>query len=118
MVRTPGWRTPRIDMHWCSASISTATPRGTQRRLDGVGDLGGHGLLRLQALGEDLHHARDLGDADDAAVGQVGDVRHAQERRHVVLAVALHADVAQHDEVVVAAGLLEGAGQHLGGIEA
>ena len=78
-----------------------------QRRLDGIGDLGRHGLLRLQALGEDLHHAGDLGDADDAAVGQVGDVRHAQERRHVVLAVALDADVAQHDEIVVAAGLVE-----------
>ena len=94
-------------MHWCSASISTATPRGLSAALDGVGDLRRHGLLRLQALGEDLDHAGDLGDADDAPVGQVGDVRHAQERRHVVLAVALDADVAQHDEVVVAAGLLE-----------
>ena len=35
----------------------------------------------------------------------------------MVLAVALHADVAQHDEVVVAAGLIELARQHLGGIE-
>jgi hypothetical protein len=44
-------------------------------------------------------------------------MRHAQERRHMMLAVALDADVAQHDEIVVAAGLLELARQHLGGIE-
>ena len=35
----------------------------------------------------------------------------------MVLAVALHADVAQHDEIVVAAGLLELAGEHVGGVE-
>ena len=45
-------------------------------------------------------------------------MRDAQERRHVVLAVALHADVAQHDEVVVATGLIEGLGKRLRGIEA
>ena len=51
-------------------------------------------------------------------VGQIGDVRHAEERRHVVLAMALDADVAQHDEIVIAAGLVEGPRQHLGGIRA
>src|SRR5215212_1306162 len=77
-----------------------------QRAFDGIGDLGGHGLLRLQALGEDLDHARNLGDADDAAAGQVGHVSHAEERGDVVLAVAFDADVAQHHEIVIAARFL------------
>ena len=40
---------------------------------------------------------------------QVGDVRATDDRHHVVLAVALQADVAQQHDLVVAVGLLEGA---------
>ena len=39
VVREPGLRTPRADMHWCSASITTMTPRapvlGPARRRPG-----------------------------------------------------------------------------------
>ena len=27
-MSTPGLCTPRVVMHWCAASITTATPRG------------------------------------------------------------------------------------------
>ena len=112
-VETPGWLTPRVDMHWCSASIRMATPPGASAVLDRVGDLGGQCFLRLQALGENLDDAGELRQSDDAAFRDVGDVRDADERRDVVLAMALDADVAQHDHVVVAVDVLEGAVQAL-----
>jgi hypothetical protein len=49
---------------------------------------------------------------DDAPVGQVADVRLADDRHHVVLAMALEADVGQHDDLVVAVDLLERAREH------
>ena len=51
MVRVPGFFTPRIDMHRCSASTTTSTPSGPEHLFDGVGDLGGHPLLDLEAAG-------------------------------------------------------------------
>ena len=75
--------------------------------LDGVEDLRGHGLLRLQALGVDLDDAGDLGDADDAVERHVGDEGLAEERGDVVLAVRFHVDVAQHDDVVIALHVVE-----------
>ena len=83
-------------------------------RLDRVRDLLGQLLLHLQALGEDVHHARELAQADDAPVGNVRHVRLADERHHVVLAVAVHLDVAHEHQLVVALDLLEGLGQVLG----
>ena len=47
------------------------------------------------------------------SVGQIGDMRLAEERHHVVLAMALDLDVAQHDDVVIARHLVEGARQDL-----
>ena len=35
----PGLRTPRIDMHRCSASITTITPLRLELGLERVGDL-------------------------------------------------------------------------------
>ena len=56
-------------MHWCSASIITATPRGFRRLVDGRDDLGGQPLLRLQAMGEDVDDAGELRQADDPSLG-------------------------------------------------
>jgi hypothetical protein len=89
---------------------------GAEVILDGVGDLHGHGLLGLETLGEDLDQAGQLGEADHLAGRHVRDPGLAQERRHVVLAMALHVDAAQHDHVVVALHVLEGARQLLGRI--
>ena len=87
-----------------------------QRLLNAVGDLRGQRLLRLQALRETVENARQLRNADDAPVGHVGDMRHAQNGHHVMLAMAFHADRAQHHHVVIALDLLEGAGEHGGGV--
>ena len=84
--------------------------------IDGVGDLRRHLFLDLQTLGIDVDDARQLADADHAAVGNVGHPGLADDRRHVVLAMALEADAAQHDHLVIAFGLLEGLLQDLGGV--
>src|SRR3546814_20867080 len=52
-------------------------------------------------------------DVCSSDLGQVADVGLADDRRHVVFAVALELDVAQHDHLVVAGNLLEGALQVL-----
>ena len=80
---------------------------GVQAFRDGVADLRGHCLLRLQALGEDFDDASDLGDADHAIRWHVGDERFAEERGHVVLAMAFDIDVLEHDDVVIALHILE-----------
>ena len=80
-------------------------------RFDSGDDVVGQGLLVLQAAGEDFNHSGQLGDADHLFTGQIGDRGLAQERREVVLAVALDLDVAQDDHVVIALHVLEGAAQ-------
>ena len=72
--------------------------------LDGFGDLGGEALLNLQAAGEEFDQARNFAEADDFAVGDVGDVHFAEERQHVVLAEAEHFDVFDDDHFVVGDG--------------
>jgi hypothetical protein len=51
-------------------------------------------LLDLQPLGKAVDDARELGDADDAALRQVRDVHAAEEGPHVVLAHRVALDVA------------------------
>ena len=85
--------------------------------LNGVGDLLGELLLHLQALGVHVDHARELAQADDAAVRDVRDVRLADEGHHVVLAVAVELDVAHQHELVVAFDLLEGLREIVPGVE-
>ena len=71
-------------------------------------DLGGHLLLDLQPPRIDVDQPRQLGNSDHAVARQIADVHAADDRRHVVLAMRLETDVAQHHHLVVAAGLLEG----------
>ncbi len=106
-VEAPAFCTPRIDMHMCSASSITATPRGHEARLERIGDLRRHRLLRLQPTREDVDEPGELGKADHAAGRVVGDVRLAEERHHVVLAMRVERDVAHEDDVAVAFDLLE-----------
>ena len=105
-VTVPGFFTPRIDMQRCSASITTSTPRGESTLGDGVGDLGRHALLDLQAPGVAVDQAGQLGQPGDAAVlgRDVGDVGLAQERHQVVLAQRGERDVAHHHHLVVLGG--------------
>ena len=76
---------------------------------DALGDLGGEALLDLQTMRVALQHPRQLGDAHHPAVGQITDVGLSDHRQHVVLAETDEADVAQDDQLIIAADLLEGA---------
>src|SRR6185436_7299248 len=84
-----------------------------QHVLNAVRDLRGQRFLHLQPAGERFDDACQLADADDFSVGKVADVHSADDRRHVMLAVRLEADVAQHDHLVVALDLAERAPQEL-----
>ena len=77
-------------------------PFGASSALEPVGDLHRHALLDLQAPGEEVHDAGELGQADDPLAGQVADVGHAVEREQVVLAQRVEGDRGGHDHLVVA----------------
>ena len=70
-------------------------------------DLGGHLLLDLQPPRIDLDQPRQFGNADHAIARQIADMHPPDDRRHVMFAMQFEADVAQHHDLVVTAGLLE-----------
>ena len=82
-----------------------------QHVVDGVGDLRSQALLDLQPARVHVHHPGQLADPHHATARQVGDVGAADDRHHVVLAVALEADVAQQNDLVVVVHLGEGAAE-------
>ena len=63
-----------------------------QDAFDGVGDLGRHRFLGLQSLGEDLHDAGQLADADNPIGRQIRDMGRTQDRHHMMFAMALERD--------------------------
>jgi hypothetical protein len=65
---------------------------GLQHMLDRVGDLSGQTLLYREPLGISLDYARQLGDADDTRIWQIGNPGTADDRRDVVLAMTLERD--------------------------
>ncbi len=88
-----------------------------QHLLDAARDLRGHFFLDLEAARIGFDHAREFRDPDHCTIGDVADVGLADDRRHVVLAMAFVFDVAQHDHLVVAGDFLEGALEVVLGIE-
>ena len=56
-------------------------------------DLPGQVLLHLQAAGENIHHPRDLGKADNLSIGQIPDVTLAEKRQQMVLAQGIQFDI-------------------------
>ena len=68
---------------------------------DGVGNLVGEPLLNLQPTGEHLHDPGELGETDDLAVGDIGDVGAPEERQQVVLTQRVQLDVPHQDHAVV-----------------
>src|SRR3546814_2490042 len=75
---------------------------------DAVRHLGGEPLLHLQAAGKAVQHARQLGYADHPVARKIGDMRLADDRRQVMLAVRLEGNVLQKHDLVIAAHLAEG----------
>src|SRR5688572_5769083 len=84
-----------------------------QHRVDAGGDLCSHLLLHLEPTRIGIDYPRQLADPDHLVGGQVTHMGAADDRRHVMLAVRFELDVAEHDHLVVAGGLLEGATQIL-----
>ena len=80
---------------------------GLQHLVDCVGDLRGKALLNLQPLGEDLDHPRQLGNSHHPLVGNVADPHPANDRRDMVLAMALEGHAAQNDHLVITVDLAE-----------
>ena len=113
-VVEPCLRMPRMAMHICSASSMTATPRGLSTSCMTPAICAVIRLLGLQAMGEDIDDARDLGQADNLAVRQIADMRLADDRHHMMLAMRVECYVLDDDEVVIAGDFLEGAAELLG----
>ncbi len=76
---TPGLRMPRVVTHWCAASMTTPTPRGSSTSWMVSAICDSQGLLDLHPLGEHLDKARQLGTPDDAVCRHVTDMRLAQD---------------------------------------
>ena len=70
--------------------------------LEPVGDLLGEPLLYLQPAGEQLHHAGQLRQAENARRRDVADVGDPVERQQMVLAQRLERNVAGQHQLVVA----------------
>src|SRR5437764_6264077 len=65
---------------------------GAEHGLEGVGDLLPDALLDGEAPGEQAHEPGELGDADDALMGDVAHVGAAIEGQRVVLAERVELD--------------------------
>lgn len=72
-----------------------------QGLLDAITDLLGEAFLYLQPAGVGFHYAGDFAEAGYFSLGNVGDMRLADERKHVVLAQGEQFDVLYDDHVVV-----------------
>ena len=97
-VRAPGLRTPRIDMHRCSHSTTTITPRGC-RCVDRARRRSGWSAAPAPAGGgrstSTSRASLDRPVTRPSFAGDVADVRDAVERHQVVLAGRVHLDVAR-----------------------
>ena len=88
-------------MQVCSASMTTPDAARRELALQVVGDPLGQPLLGLHAAGVEVDQPGELGEPEDALPGQVPDVRHPDERQHVVLAQRLDRDVLDEHQLVV-----------------
>ena len=86
-----------------------ADAAGFQDFGDGFSNIGGEFFLNLQTARIALHDAGEFGNTDDTFGWQVADMGVAGDGQHVVFAEADDADVAQHDQFIIAADFLENA---------
>ena len=104
MHSEPGFRMPRIVMHVCSASITTATPLTCNSSTSRLAICSVMRSWTCGPAGKFVDHPGQLAQTHDPRPGQIGNVGLAQKRQHVVLAHALEADIADQDHFVVALG--------------
>ena len=101
-VRDPLERTPRRDMHRCSASSTTPTPFGCSCLGDEVRHLGRQALLDLEAPGEVVDDPGELRQPEEPLVGEIAHMGDARERQQVVLTERGEGDGPGDDQLVVA----------------
>ena len=65
-----------------------------------AGDLRREPLLNLQAPRVDIDNPRELAQSEDFFLRDIADVAAPEKREHMVLAHAVHLDVARDDHVV------------------
>ncbi|MNQ94424.1 hypothetical protein D3C85_1099420 [compost metagenome] len=75
--------------------------QGTGDLRDGIGDLAAEVFLDLQAAGIHVDDTRDLGQAQHFTVGNIGNVRLADERQQMVFAQRIQFDVPHQDHFTV-----------------
>ena len=78
--------TPRIIMHMCWASMTTATPRGLSVFLYTVFYVICQSLLHLKSSGKGFNHPGNFTQPGDVPVRDIGYVCVAYKRKHVVFA--------------------------------
>jgi len=83
-----------------------------QHPLNHIGDLLRHGFLRLQPLGEYIEQPRNFADTDDIFIGQIGDMRPANDRHHVMLAMRFKRHVFQQHDFIIALHILKRFGKN------
>src|SRR5215469_1735104 len=72
---------------------------GLQDVLDRTRDLSRQLLLNLEPASEALDDASELGNAYDASLRQVADMRPPNDRQHVMLAATDHTNIPQDDQL-------------------
>ena len=89
--RDPGLRIPRIVMHVCVASTTTATPLA----------FNSCSLLNLRTPGNDFDNAGQFAQSGHFSIRQVPDVSAPHERQKVVLTRAVKADIPYQDHFII-----------------
>ncbi len=72
-----------------------------KRFLKALRDLMRESFLHLETPGKNIHDPRDLAQAYDLALGDVGDMAFAVKRQKMMLAKAVNIQVFHHDHFVV-----------------
>ena len=88
--------TPRIDMHICWASMTTATPNGAK-----VFCMQSFICLVRRSCTCSLRAYASTAQTDDGTVGYIGYMRLADERNHVVLAEGIEFNVLYYHHLAV-----------------
>ena len=94
-MRAEDFLMPRIDMHRCSHSVTTITPRAPAYSTSASADLLGQTLLHLRPASIHLNQSGELAQPHHPILGgNVAHMGHAMERQQVMLAHRIQFDVA------------------------
>ena len=84
--------------------------------VDRMGDLRGHGFLGLKPAAENFDHAGNLRQAQNLAVGKIGNMCLANDRHHVVFAMREERNILDQNDVVIAGNFFKGTAKLVFGV--